>query len=67
MSCDLVGRDMLDTWEMERVMELTLSTGTSSLRPGLVKEAGLENTIGAASLTSCGSLLCQNTGTRILL
>ena len=53
---------------MERVSrDLTLRTGTSSLRLGLVKDVGPENPTGASCVTSWGNLLRQKIGNRILL
>ena len=62
-----MGREKLDTWDMERVRDPTLRPGTSSLLPGLMRDVCLGNTIGSASLTSFGNLLCQKIGNRILL
>ena len=56
LSWDLLGRDRLDTWLMDLVsLEPTLSTGTSSLRVGLLREGRRENTTGDTSFTRSGS------------
>ena len=67
---DLVGLDMLDTWEMllVRLLGTAPTIASNLLGRGLLALLFIrENTIGAASFTSLGSLLCQNKGNRSLL